>query len=61
MSYLVQDLNLVVSQVEQDQPAESAEGSFPNSLDVAVLQGQVGKVRCVCERPCWKLLQVISS
>jgi len=59
--YLVQDLNLVVGQVKKDQPAKSAESSFPNSLDVAVLQRQMGEVRYVCERPCRKLQQVISS
>ncbi len=60
-SHLVQDLNLVVGQVEQDQPAESAESSFPHRSDVAVLQRQVCEVRGVCERPCKKLLHVISS
>ena len=58
-SYLVKDVNFVVSQVQVDQAAEASEGALFYLEDVAALQVEVGQVRRVHKCPTDYHLQVI--
>lgn len=57
--HLVEDVDVVVRQVEEDQPPQAAEGPLPHGADVAALQGQVRQVGRVLERPRGQCLYII--
>lgn len=58
---LVEDLNVVVSQVEEDQASKAAESPLLHPTDVAALQRQVSQVGSVPKSPGGKFLDVVAS
>lgn len=60
MCDLIENLDVVVGQVEEDEASQAAESSLLHRADVAALQGQVGQVGGVFERPGGQLLDVIA-
>lgn len=59
--HLVENLNVVVSQVEENQAAEAAESPLLHTADVGALHGQVSQVRGVSESARGQLLDVVAS
>lgn len=58
---LVENLNVVVSQVEENQTPEATKSPFLHMTDVTALHGQVSQVRGVSKSTCGQLLEVIAS
>lgn len=58
---LVENLNVVVGQVEENQPAKATEGPLLHMTEVAALHGQVSQVGSVAESPRGQLLDVVAS